>query len=681
MTDPTPPEPTSGPAGPGIDRTRDPATASTGEHGATAGPATGPTTETGTGPTTGTDTDTDTAADPVATAGSASAAGSAGSATGPPTAAGPLGAPLPRSDLDRGPTELRRPLLMDPAGARPAGFAPPGSPWAPTAGTRSRPTPLSTPSRLAGPSPGSTVGPVGPPDPLDPLDPLGPLDPLDAGPGWPAQPDVPRPESAFGPVSRIVTVSVRTPTSRIDLVLPDRTPVAEVLETVLDLAPRTLREQALAHGGWILRTAAGRPLPGSTTLLDEGITAGDTLVLIGADVGQPPVVHDDAADAVAEAVRADTRAWPAGAGRITALAAGAAFGLLAILSVPALGPPWMLPALVLAGLALVAQLGAGLLARRRGDVAAAVTVGLLSVPAGAMAATLATAAAGLRSASAAGPGAAGPAATGSAGVASLGVAGPLPWLAGVVAAGVLAAIASATVGSRRVVFGAVVTGAGLLLVAGAPALLVALTPTGVAALVAGLAVGLMPVTPSLALRLAAFEPDPLPGSVGDLDAAARQPVDGGDSRTRTRRAVRLLTALLHGLAWPVLGAGLVLALAGPPVTGPALAAVAGAALLLRARLFRTVGQRVPLLFAGLACLVAVPAGLVLHAASWSTVVLVIGAAVASAGTAVAVAGRRTPRTPATARAAEIADLLLTVAVFPLTAAALGAFTVIRGLGG
>ena len=82
------------------------------------------------------------------------------------------------------------------------------------------------------------------------------------------------PESSFGPVSRVVTVSIRTPSSRVDLALPDRTTIAEVLETVLDVAPRSLREQALAHGGWILRTAAGRPLPGSTTLLDEGITGG-----------------------------------------------------------------------------------------------------------------------------------------------------------------------------------------------------------------------------------------------------------------------------------------------------------------------------------------------------------------------------------------------------------------------
>ncbi|WP_420122734.1 type VII secretion integral membrane protein EccD, partial [Nakamurella sp.] len=569
--------------------------------------------------------------------------------------------------------ELRRPFLMDPAGARPAGFAPPNSPSAPVAGGRPRPTPPPTPSRLAGPRPGAALQPV---DPVVP----------DDAPGWPARSAVPPPESAFGPVSRIVTISVRTPTSRIDLVLPDRTTAAEVLETVLDLAPRSLREEALAHGGWVLRTAAGRPLPGSTTLLDEGVAAGDTLVLAGADTATPAVVHDDPADAVAEVVRQDTRAWPAGAGRIVALAGCAASGLVAVLSVPALGAPWLLPVLVLAGLALVALLAAGLLSRRRGDAAAAVTVGLLAVPAGAIGAALATAAT-----STTGP------ASGVSAFALIGAAGPPTWTAGVLTAGVVAATAWAAVGTGGVVFGAVVTAAGLVGIAGMPALIVGLAPSGVAALVIGLAVCPMPALPGLALRLASFEPEPLPGSAAASGAGsaadpaadpavqpvapARLPGEAGDIRARTRRAVGLLTALLHGVTWPVLIAGIGLALAGPPVTGPALVATAGAALLLRARLFRTVGQRVPLLVTGLGCLLAVAAGLVLRAASSSTVVLVIAAAGGAAALAVALAGRRTPRTPGLARAAEIGDLLLAIAIIPLTAAVLGAFAAVHELGG
>ena len=44
-------------------------------------------------------------------------------------------------------------------------------------------------------------------------------------------------EASFGPVSQVVRISIRTLSSRIDLVLPDRSTIAETLETVLELAP------------------------------------------------------------------------------------------------------------------------------------------------------------------------------------------------------------------------------------------------------------------------------------------------------------------------------------------------------------------------------------------------------------------------------------------------------------
>lgn len=566
-----------------------------------------------------------------------------------------------RPVVDGGAGDLRRPLLMDPAGTRPSSFAPPAaladthrsaaptggpadpavgrspsrhpstSPWAPGAAVAPRPGRPNTPSVLAGPTP---VGP--------------------AADDRPRRPD---PESSFGPVSRIVTISVRTPSSRIDLALPDRTTMAEILETVLDLAPRSLREQAIAHGGWILRTAAGRPLPGSTTLVDEGIAGGATLFLTGVDAAAPAAVHDDLADAVADAVRADTVAWPPGAGRAFALGACAAFGALAILAVLALGPGWVVPSLLLAGFAVMAQLAAALVSRLRADDGVALTVGLLSVASGAAAATVATA-----------------------GSLPLDRFGPLPWLVGAVAGGVLAGTASMAVGSRRVAFGAVITAAGLLVVAGTAGAAFNVGPVGTAALICGLAVCLMPAVPSLSLRLAAFEPDPVPVSTQDLTAAARRPVDGGDARSRTRRAVHLVTAFLQGLAWPTLAAGFVLAFGGAPA-GSALAAVVGLAMVLRARLFRTVGQRLPLLTCGVLCLLAVPAGLVVRTDSTVTIAVVIVAATAAAAVAAVIAGRRTPRTPGMARAAEVGDLVLTIAVIPLVAAVVGAFAFVRGLGG
>jgi len=540
-----------------------------------------------------------------------------------------LGGTDTRVRPDAGPTEGGRPLLMDPAGARPPGFAPPtASPWAPGAPTvAARPGPPNTHSVLAGPTP------------------------VTPAPTLPAS----RSEAAFGPVSRVVTISIRTPSSRVDLALPDRTSIAEVLETVLDVAPRSLREQALAHGGWILRTAAGRPLPGATTLLDEGIGNGTTLFLAGGDTADPAVVYDDVADAVADAVQADSAGWPAGAGRAFALGGTAAFGGLTVLGVVELGPPWTAPALVLAALAVGTQVVAAVVARRAGDGGIALTLGLLSVVAGAVAAIVA------------------------AGAGEPGGPGPLPWLLGAVTAALLAGTASLAVGGRRVPFGAIITGTGLLAVGLACGTAFDLGSFGTAAVVCGLAVCVMPILPGLSLRLAAFEPDPMPTTTREV-AAARRRVDTSDVRARTGRAVGLLTAFVQGCAWPALAAGIVLAFGGQPA-GQALSAVVGLALLLRARLFPTVGQRLPLLLGGMGCLLAVPTGMLVQAASPITVIMVCAATGAAAVVCAAIAGRRTPRSPMMARAAEIIDLLLTIAVIPLVAAVLGAFAFVRGLGG
>jgi type VII secretion integral membrane protein EccD len=417
-----------------------------------------------------------------------------------------------------------------------------------------------------------------------------------------------------------------------------------------------LREQALAHGGWILRTAAGRPLPGSTTLLDEGIVGGSTLFLAGADTAGPAVVYDDVADAVADAVRADSTAWPDGAGRAFALGATAAFAILAVLAVLVLGPPWTAPAVMLAALAVGLQAAASILARRVGDGGLALTIGLVSVVSGAAAAV-----------------------TAAAGSGPLTGLGPMPWLLGAMAAAVLAGTAMLAIGSRRVPFGAIITGAGLLAVALIGDTSLGLGPLGTAAVVGGLAVCVMPALPALSLRLAAFEPDPLPTTTQEI-AAVRRPVDAHDVRQRTSRAVHLLTGFLQGLAWPALAAGVVLAFGDQPA-GRALAAVIGLALLLRGRLFPTLGQRLPLQLAGIGCLLAVPAALLVHATTATTAIVVGVAAAAAAAVSAAIAARRTPRTAAMARAAEIIDLVLTIAVIPLVAAVLGAFAFVRGLGG
>jgi type VII secretion integral membrane protein EccD len=523
--------------------------------------------------------------------------------------------------------EPRRPLLMDPAGARPSGFAPPAvlTPAVPSPATPAAPSAIRTPSVLAGTGVAAATG-------------------------------APASEASFGPVSQVVRVSVRTLSSRIDLVLPDRSTIAETMETVLELAPRSLREQAIAHGGWILRTAAGEAIPGTTTLLDQGIVDGATLFLTGIDAADTVAVYDDVADAVADTVLSDPSAWPPGGGRLVALGAAGLFAALACLSVLLAGPPWTAVAIMLGSVAILALVAAGLLSRGVGDAGIALVAGLTSVAAGTAAATVATA--------------------GSSAPADLGAP---QLLLGTATATVLATGAAIAIGTRWVPFAAIITGSLLLCVVLGCCVIFDLTAAGAAAIVAGLGLVLMPLVPSATLRLARFELNPLPTTADEV-YADQETVDVSAVRRRTRQAVGDVTALIQGLAWLALGACVILAFSSD-VTAQLLAGIVAAGLLLRARLFVTIGQRLPLLVAGIGSVAALLVALMTQFDGGAEPIAVALPALLGVVGCLLLAARRRRVSNNIFRAAEIVELLIAVAVVPLVAGVLGLFGFIRGLGG
>jgi hypothetical protein len=124
----------------------------------------------------------------------------------------------------------------------------------------------------------------------------------------------------------------------------------------------------------------------------------------------------------------------------------------------------------------------------------------------------------------------------------------------------------------------------------------------------------------------------------------------------------------------------VLAFSGD-VTAQVLAALVGVGLLLRARLFVTVGQRLPLLIAGTGAIAALLVALTTEF-DGMTVVLVttVPSLIAVVGCLLA-ARRRRRVSPSVTRAAELIEMAIAVAVVPLVAAVLGLFGLIRGLGG
>jgi type VII secretion integral membrane protein EccD len=206
-----------------------------------------------------------------------------------------------------------------------------------------------------------------------------------------------------------------------------------------------------------------------------------------------------------------------------------------------------------------------------------------------------------------------------------------------------------------------------------------LPPVGCAAITVGLCMGLMPLVPAAALKWARLAPAPVPTTADDL-AADTQTVDAERVERMTRRAVEQVTAMIQGLSWPGLVAGAVLAFS-QDVTAQLLTGFAAAALLLRARLFATVGQRLPLLLAGIgstaALLLAVPMDRVGTPESWWSGVPAVAASVACLW----LANRHRRPSPSATRTAEIADLIIATAIIPLVFGVLGVFGFVRGLGG
>jgi type VII secretion integral membrane protein EccD len=224
--------------------------------------------------------------------------------------------------------------------------------------------------------------------------------------------------------------------------------------------------------------------------------------------------------------------------------------------------------------------------------------------------------------------------------------------AAVVLAGVVGAVG---VGYATRVFVGAVT-AGLFGVMGA-ALALWLPAPGSAAAVLALVVTGMAAVPLLAIRLGR-----LPLSVGpDVYAAVA-------------RTDELVTGGLLGFAAAGLGACVVAAPGG--VSGRVLVAVAGLGFLLRARLFPTVRQRLPLLSTGF-CAAGVLVWQLGPLPRTAVTAGLVGLAVAAI-LAGAVYRRRAPG-PYLGRVADILDALCVTAVIPLACGVLGLYGRMRGL--
>ncbi|MFD2399781.1 type VII secretion integral membrane protein EccD [Prauserella oleivorans] len=454
----------------------------------------------------------------------------------------------------------------------------------------------------------------------------------------------------------LVRVTVDAPARRIDLALPERATVAELLPGLLRRAGENLPDDGVTEGGWLLRRADGTALELGRALGGYGIRDGEILHLVPRRLHWPELEYDDLADTIAQGAGRAGRLWGPAHTRVAGLLAGVFAGSLALLAVVRAGPPWTAAAWVALGFTGLLLAAGTVLARTAGDAGAGAVVAALALP-------FAFAGGGLVLGSGPPPRVRSRARAGGV----LGVAGRL--------GGRLPRRG----GSRRAVHRGRHRG-----VLGIPAAWLAGTSTmdGVdGAAVAATAVLLCsPLFGPLAIRLGRVPMPVLPRSTADLVRDDPQPPRHA-VYAAVLRADQLLTGMIGGAA-AVAVLCLLLVAREASTSVVVLLSVLSAGFSLRARLYPALRHRAPLLCAGITGAGALAAGPVTAGAGHlvfvtAPVLLGVGGVVVLAGLA---CSRRRP-SPFFARSAELLEVAIVLACVPVLCAVLGLYGLARGLGG
>ncbi|HZN20485.1 MAG TPA: type VII secretion integral membrane protein EccD [Micromonosporaceae bacterium] len=486
----------------------------------------------------------------------------------------------------------------------------------------------------------------------------------------------------------LARVTIRAPRRRIDVALPEHAPVAELLPELLRHAGEGLADDGERHGGWLLRRADGQPLVPGGGLHAQGVRDGAVLHLVPARLAWPELAYDDVVEAVAASARRVAPGWTPAVTRVAGMAAAGLPLAVGLVALPQVGTPGR--AFVALGVAVLLVVAGMVTSIGYGDGPAGAALAGYAMPYALVGGGLLVAPAGATGLG--WPGA--PQLLASTAPQLLASTAP-QLLVGSAALLLSAALGAAGVAAVPWLFAAGMT-AGLLGAAGAALGLVLPAPEAAAVAMAALVCGIG-VLPLLAVRLGRV-PVPLvtDAAAGAATAgpSARSPAAGrpghraapdrpdpGWVLAAVRRAESLLTGVLVGHAAATAVAAAVLL--GGGVAARLLVGVAGVSLLLRARLFAAVRQRVPVLAAGASCLAALALDGAAGAGSQGGALVLVGFA-AAAGVAAVMAGAtyaRRPPSPYLSRAADLADMALVVSVAPVACAVTGLYGLVLGVTG
>jgi type VII secretion integral membrane protein EccD len=455
----------------------------------------------------------------------------------------------------------------------------------------------------------------------------------------------------------LVRVTVAAPARRIDLALPERAPLAELLPGLLTHAGEGLADAGALSGGWVLRRADGAVLEPARTLAAQRVRDGEVLHLTHAHTDWPELEYDDLVDAIATGSARAGATWGPRHTRLAGLGVGTLAVALCLAAVLRSGPPWSGPAWWSIGVASVLLAAALLLARAVGDTGAGAVTATVALP-------FAFAGGGLVFA-------------GDRDLSDLGA----PHLLGACAALLLAAMVGLLgVVDRQAVFVGAATVGVLGVLGGWLTTLDSLEGYEAAAVIAGVGLAFSPVLAPLSIRLSRVPMPVLPRAATDLLRDDPQP-----PRTAVYAAVlradALLTGMVAGLALVVVPCQ-VLLIMSDSTAGLVLVMLLTVGYLLRARLYPIVRQRVPMLTAGLTGAVCLGLGPLMS--DRAELLSTAGPVLLLAGVVAALLGvmhSTRDASPYLGRYAEILEVLVVLAIVPVACSVLGLYGYVRGLGG
>ncbi|NKE64054.1 type VII secretion integral membrane protein EccD, partial [Lentzea sp. PSKA42] len=136
----------------------------------------------------------------------------------------------------------------------------------------------------------------------------------------------------------LVRVTIAAPDRRIDMALPERSPLAEVVPGLLAHAGEGLADAGVEHGGWMLRRTDGARLDLALSLGAHRVRDGEVLHLVPRRLDWPELEYDEV-DAISAGASRTGSLWGPGHTRRAGLAAGAAAVLIALVVALRACPP------------------------------------------------------------------------------------------------------------------------------------------------------------------------------------------------------------------------------------------------------------------------------------------------------------------------------------------------------